>query len=83
MTADYSTMLTLCCTEKRHGSTVPVTAKRDGLCASEVDKLFVHYTDILPKEVVVMVANLMLKRYHFIRIQITQTTSGPQGSITD
>ena len=59
-----------------------MTSKRGGLCVSEVDKLFVHYTDILPKEVVVMVANLMLKRYHFIRIQTTQTTSGPQGSIT-
>ncbi len=60
-----------------------MTAMRDGLCASEVDNLFVHYTDILPKGVVVMVANLMLKRYHFIRIQTTQTTSGPQGSITE
>ena len=29
-----------------------------------------------------MVANLMLKRYHFIRIQTTLTTSGPQGFIT-
>ena len=60
-----------------------MTAKRDGLCVSEVDKLFVHYTDILPKEVVVMVANLMLKRDHIIRIQPPQATSGPQGSITE
>ena len=76
MTADYSTMLTSCCTEKRHGSTVPMTAKRDGICASEVDKLFVHYTDILPKEVVVMVFEIYIIDYHAIRMHTKQTTSG-------
>ena len=54
----------------------------DGLCASEVDHIPIHYDVIPKKEVAAMVHILSMFRYHTIRLQTTQTTSGPRGTIT-
>ena len=53
-----------------------------GLCASEVDRTLIHYDVILTKEVAAMVHIIPKFRYHTIRLQTTQTTSGPRGTIT-
>ena len=54
----------------------------DGLCASEVDHIPIHYDVIPKKEVAAMVYIISIFRYHIIRLQTTQTTSGPRGTIT-
>ena len=54
-----------------------------GLCASEVDRTLIHYDVIFTKEVAAMVHIFsMFLQYHTIRLQTTQTTSGPRGTIT-
>ena len=53
-----------------------------GLCASEVDRTLIHYDVTFTKEVAAMVHIISMFRYHTIRLQTTQTTSGPRGSIT-
>ena len=53
-----------------------------GLCASEVDRTLIHYDVILTKEVAAMIHIIFMFRYHTIRLQTTQTTSGPRGTIT-
>ena len=53
-----------------------------GLRASEVDHTLIHYDVIPKKEVVAMVRIISVLRYHTIRLQTTQTTSGPRDTIT-
>ena len=53
-----------------------------GLCASEVDHTLIHYDVSFTKEVAAMVYIIFIFRYHTIRLQTTQTTSGPRGTIT-
>lgn len=54
-----------------------------GLCASEVDRILIHNDVISRKEVVAMVQFVSMFRYHIIRLQSKQTTSGPRGAITE
>lgn len=54
-----------------------------GLCASEVDRRLIHHDVIPRKEVVAMVQFVSMSRYHIIRLQTKQTTSGPQVAITE
>lgn len=54
----------------------------DGLCASEVDHTLIHYDVTFTKEVAAMVHIISIFQYHIIRLQTTQTTSGPRGTIT-
>ena len=54
-----------------------------GLCASEVDRILIYNDVISRKEVVAMVQFVSMSRYHIIRLQTKQTTSGPQVAITE